>query len=501
MRPSWSASAGAISSPKPLERYFGLEAAARSYGRDNKAVANVAGGDRRLDPRQIVARVARESPVLLWLPRLALGVVASFIVLIGTANILGSWSLLPASIAAAATACAANGRRLFQIGAEIAGESGRSVPVSATPSNTDLVDAINICPDDWICSHAKYKKMLEDEERKERRQRELSERRRTALGLVETTRNGAGQSVAEALAIPLELVIAVSPDEKEITLRIANGDVLCVPHDERFHRRRPKVRRGYQPAIEEASLALSELLAVLAKSSLSESYLINSLVKRHSDVSVHRALRAALSRGLIDQHAGPGRIFREACAIFSPRMDTGLRRKSVVSLSRAGKVWVQSGNTPPFRKRGGGTYGPKSSPGTIHNIFIGGQTFHTVVLGQTVGESGDRPPQGQKTSEGQSVVTEGQGEEANNEDSANYIMAWSAGVSATGAGLAALFLTGEAPWQRALFFSLILISGFTFVILIFTGLPKMMSWRSELRHSPPRRDASSNPDPTGRRTD
>lgn len=52
-------------------------------------------------------------------------------------------------------------------------------------------------------------------------------------------------------------------------------------------------------------------------------------------------------------------------------------------------------------------------------------------------------------------------------------MAWSAGVSATGAGLAALVLNGQAAWERAIFISLVFISGGAFLMLILTGLPDL----------------------------
>lgn len=405
-------------------------------------------GSLRIDPSQMVAATRRESLGLLWLLRLALGFVASFIVLILTGNILGPWSFLPAIIVGSVAAYAANGRRLLQIGAEMAGSSGRSVPTSATPSNPELVSVINILPGDWVCSADKYKNILEDAERKDRHQRELTERRRAASGHTEEALDDSNHEVTKEPPIPLEFVIAIdeTSDKKKIILE--SRDVLEISRDQLCYRRRPKVRPIGAPAIRDASQALSGLLAALVQGSAHESDLINKIAESYHETSIHRALRGALSQGFIEQEVGLGKAFLEIGAIFSLRVDAGLRRKCVVSLSQAGSIWTQSGTASEFRKEGSEAPRTKSESGTTNNLIFGDQVFHTVVSAQYFGKSGNRPPRRQKASE-ESVVAQTQRAEASHDASDGLTVAWSAGVSATGAGLAALFLTGEAPWQRA----------------------------------------------------
>lgn len=459
---------------------------------------NAAGSARRIGPRQMVARTVRDSPALVRLPRLALGIVASIVVLMFTANVLGLWSFLPALVAGGVTAWTANGRRLLQIGAEVTGRSNRNISSSAKLSNTEPVTAIDIFPDDWICSYERYKEILEDAERKDRRQRERAEWRKATSGQLEEKRNYGLPKAAEDPAVPLKRVIATQEcaDKKTIVLIFASGNESQVPCDEKFHHRRPKVKPSTGPVIHKAAEALSGLLNALAKDGVIESDLIDGLLQSHSDASVHRALRAALSQHLIEQEVGLGRFCREACAIFSPRMDAGFRRKCMVSLSRAGEAWARNGDATEFQKGEIKDPAPMSASGVMNNFFFGGQTFNNVASVQDIGRPGDFLPPEQKTSEGNSSAAEGRKVEAGRGGSDELTVAWSAGVSASSAGLAALFLAGGAPWQRALLISLAFISACTFVILIMAGLASVKSWRRRLHRTMPGRDTSADADPT-----
>jgi len=222
-------------------------------------VVNARGGDQRIDPRQLAARTVRDAPAILRLPRLAVGFVAAFVVLISTGNVLGSWSLLPAIIVGAATAWRSNGRRLLQIGAELAGQSNPSISHSAMPSNTDLVQAFNIYPGDWACPKVKYQRIREEAERQRRRLQGPAEKRRATSGQADESQREGDQIVAEDPAIPLEWVIAISdsPDKKKLILRLVGGDVYGAPKGQQFYRCRPKAMPSSKPSIGEASLALS----------------------------------------------------------------------------------------------------------------------------------------------------------------------------------------------------------------------------------------------------
>jgi hypothetical protein len=61
-------------------------------------------------------------------------------------------------------------------------------------------------------------------------------------------------------------------------------------------------------------------------------------------------------------------------------------------------------------------------------------------------------------------------------DSGASVVAWSAGVSAAGAGIAALFADGTAGWRRALFVIFVATSGIAFVILMAAGLRGLVFW-------------------------
>ena len=400
------------------------------------------------------------------------------------------FALLPAIVIGSAAAYAANGRRLLQIGAEIAGQSGRSIPMSATPREPELVCVMNILPGDWICPADRYKKILEEAKQKDLRKRERAEILRTASGLAERAPDNSNQAGMKDPAIPLEFVIATegSPDKKNIILKLENRDVLELSRDQSCYRRRLKYKPNRAPG--EASLVLTELLTALDRDSTYESDLIGHLAEIFYEIPIHHALRAALSQGFIKQKVGLERAFQEVCAIFSLRMDAGLRRKCLVSLSQAGKIWVQSGIAPEPQMQAKEASEPKSAYGTTNNYFTGPLILHTVISARYFGKSGDRPPHRRKSPEEYPTAT-GRRAEANHDTSEGLAVAWSGCVSATGAGLAALLLTGEAPWQRALFISLIFISSCTFLILILAGLPSMMSRWRELRSTPPRRDAAA----------
>lgn len=137
-------------------------------------------------------------------------------------------------------------------------------------------------------------------------------------------------------------------------------------------------------------------------------------------------------------------------------------------------------------------------PGTINTFFMGDPIFNTVVSAQGGAVSDDGQQQGAKTPEESPTATESRTAEATSDSSDGLTVVWSAGVSATGAGLAALVLTGEAPWQRAIFISLAFVSGCAFVILICVGLPNMMSWWRGRRPRSLGRDTSAESDPAVR---
>lgn len=455
-------------------------------GGDNDAVTAAAGGDRRIDPRQVVAKTVPETPAWLWLPRLVLGFVAAFAVLVFTGNILGLWFILPAVIVGAVTTWRSNGRRLLQIGAELVGQSAHPLRAPAMPSNAELVSALNILPGDWAYSHLRYQRKFKEAEREYRRLWELAEKRRVASGQTDASQSEYDQSAMRAPAIPLEWVVATaeSSGHERLILRFASGDVDDVGRNQQYYRRRLKAKPVSKKSIAEASLALSELLGALASTAAFEDHLLNKLVRSYSDASVHRALRAALSQRLVEQEVGFGRLIREVCAVFSLNMEIKLRQSCVLSLSKAGDAWVRGAGVATSGNASSTAANNKPEPGTVNNFFIGDSTFYTVVSHQAGAVSDDSTAQSADCSKGGRAFS-GSGPTKDSDDNSDSLtIAWSAGVSATGAGLAALFLTGEAPWQRAVFISLIFVSGCTFVILICVGLPNLTDrWRARRRKS------------------
>lgn len=434
-----------------------------------------------------------DTPALLWPPRLILGFVAAFVVLIFTGKILGIWFLLPAVIIGAVTTWRSSGRRLLQIGAELAGQSTPSLWTSAVPGNTELVSAINVLPGDWAYSYLRYQKIYKAAEREHRRLQELAGKRRAAPGQTDASQSEDDRPVMKVPVIPLEWVIATaeSTDRKRLNLRFASGDVDDVRQNQQYYRRRPKNKPISKKTIEEASAALSELLGSLASASMSEIDLLKKLVRSYSDASAQRALRAGLSQRLIQQEVGFGRLIREICAVFSPGMEIRLRRSCTLSLSPAGEAWVRENNFPASDDASSMTAENKNDLGTINNFFIGDSTFYTVVSPRDAAASDNSPSQGPNTPAG-CPISGSETAEDKGDSRDGLTVAWSAGVSATGAGLAALLLSGEAPWQRALFVSLIFVSGCAFLILIFAGLPNLIaSYRSRHRKSPGQTPGSS----------
>jgi hypothetical protein len=162
----------------------------------------------------------------------------------------------------------------------------------------------------------------------------------------------------------------------------------------------------------------------------------------------------------------------------------------MLSLSQAGKAWGLVDDAPEFQNRESETSEPKVAPTTVNYIF---PTINAVMFQRTSRTQDGCSGEDLKISEGSSSAAENQPTEANHDQRNDYRVVWSAGVSASGAGLAALF-NGQAPWQRAIFISLIFISACTFVILILVGLPRVMSRRRRLRRTSPGVDNSGRPE-------
>jgi hypothetical protein len=195
-------------------------------------------------------------------------------------------------------------------------------------------------------------------------------RRAVASGQVEGTRNDADSAITEDPPIPLELVVTIreSTDRKKLIFRLASGDALELARDDPLYRRRPKAK-PIDKSIEDASRTLSELVIVLSQGSSSENDIINLLARAHSDASIHRALRAALAQGLIEQKVGFGRVFREVRAVFSVRSDARLRRNCMLSLSQAGKAWGLADDAPEFQRGESEASEPKIAPTTVNYIY------------------------------------------------------------------------------------------------------------------------------------
>jgi hypothetical protein len=70
-------------------------------------------------------------------------------------------------------------------------------------------------------------------------------------------------------------------------------------------------------------------------------------------------------------------------------------------------------------------------------------------------------------------------------------VAWSAGVSTAGAGLAVLFISGKALWQRIGFTIFLMIAGGAFLFLLAAGLQGLLSARRARRLKPGNPDTES----------
>jgi len=446
----------------------------RAHGSDNKPVANVADGCRRIEPDQIVSGTVRESTARLWLLQLAVGIVASFITLIATVDFLGLWVFLTSIVVGAVTAWAANGKRLLQLGAEMAAFSLR---LQSRSSNFEPVWAKDVEPGDWVCTPASYRRALEDAERKDRLNGVLVGRRQAAPRPPKDDNSGDLRLATKHLSIPVQRVFVArkSSGGKEISLTFAR-DAATYRHDETFQRRDPKARKPTNQAIQGDSQVLINLLAILdQRRSMTEYALTRDLARFNpgvslDGVSVDRALRAAISQGMIDQEAGLGWFFREVCAIFSPSTDAALRRKREVSLSRAGKAWTRCAEQGDTRKGDSRAPRAESAPNPANNSMP--RPDNQGVPDQMVDESGSRSVRGQNPAQKNPGAAKSRSAEIDDDDRGRgFKMGWSAGVSATGGTLAGLVLNGQAAWERAIFISLVFISGGAFLMLILTGLP------------------------------
>jgi hypothetical protein len=451
------------------------------------AVANAAGSDRRIDLHQLVAMTVGDSPAVLWALRLVLGLAAAICVLILTGHSLGLWSFVPATAVGVATTWKVNSRRLLQIGAEISGLSSPSAP-----GIPELTEAHNIRPGDWAFPADRYEKMRQEAERQHRLALEVAERRRSASGPVGASQSDDSRLEPKVSPVPLGRVMATaeSQDKRWLTLRFANGDACHAREGQEFYRYRPKSRQAFSESVKKASPALGELLNSLASGSESENDLITSLEESHSESSVHRALRTALSQRLVQQDVGLGRTAREIGAAFSRNMDARLRQRSLVSLSPGGDAWVQGSAAPEAGKAGRKSHPPRPAPGAAHYYVFGDLTFTSNTTTGRGPVHADGEVHGTGASGEQPAAARRQPAMTDSESSDNLTVAWSAGVSATGAGLAALLANGPAPWQRALLLTLIFVSGCTFIILILAGVPSLTTWwharRRRLRgHDPP----------------
>jgi len=475
-----------------------LAAAAMSDGGNNGTVADAAGGDPRIDPRQMVARVPQEGTVSRCLVRVVIGAIVWLIVLTCTVKFLGPWSLLPSIVLGIAAALTTNPRRVLQIWAEIAGQPRWSISRSMPSGRTSLVSAADILPGDWVFRRDLYKVVLKDHQRKALMQLELAERRRAALGQAKEAGNNNDPAVTSDPP-PIQLVLVIATGEsaykKKVALKFANGVILNTPRDERWYRWRPDAK-PIDASIQKASLALPELLKVLAAGSRAESDLLDELSRSHCDDAVHRALRAALSSGMIKQHFGLGRFGQEAAATFSSRLDAKLRRRCVVSLSNAGTLWLQSSNAPKPRKETRDAAGSKSESSTTNHIH---QTYNTLIFPQATAATSD-PPVWRKRVQGAHPAVIGSertdADKAASDAPALTLLAAIGGVSGT---LASLLVNHPAQWQRAVFITASVICIVTLIFLIYALLSTVMSqWRR--RHKVPGHNAHAGADPAEHET-
>ena len=434
---------------------------------------NIAGNDGRIDPPQIVTVNVRETPVILWTLRLMLGLAAAFIVLVFTAASMGLWSLIPAVTLSALVIWKANGRRILQIGAEFLPDP--SVPDSPRPRNTERVSAISLQAGDWVCSEKTYKGILAD--------LQLAQER-TASGQAEAGQSQeSGGQPAEDPVIPLRrvIVMAESPDQKNLQLIFADKDREEPARGEVYYRHRPKGKRVPSQPVQEASEALSRLLIFLAMGKVSESDLISELMISYPEPSVHRALRAALAQQLVEQEIF-GRLFRELCAVFSRKIDEGLRRKCLLSLSEAGTLWVEGGNALWHDKENREKGKSNFMPGTVNIIITDSRA--SVHDRTTSSSSNDQPHEAE--AENQVTKTPDDGSGAG-------VASLSGTVAGASAAIAALINRG-ALWGRAVFISFVIVSVCTFVIAIFAFAPIVVSWWQEQHSASPKGDISAGPD-------
>lgn len=471
----------------------GLTDAAASRGGNNDPVADIAGNQRRLDPRVMVAATRTERPSLLWFARGVLGVAIAIMILILLSNTLKLWSLLPAIVVGAAAIYKSNGQGLLQISAEISSHRGHDpVPSSALPKEPELVLAIDIRPGDWILSQFAYERKLQETEAKDRRRREADEERQRVSGGTERIASRSAQNPKPLPAKVLaQVIVAERTADKTMHLGFSDGKDSVVFDDDAFYRRRPRRILSFPPTVQEASEALTDLLTLVDSGSMYENDLIESLSTGHSGDSVRRALRAALRGRLVTHKLGIGRCLREASAIFSPRMSAALRHKRIITLSEAGEMWVRSGSTSPAEKKLG-----ESDPlgqqahtrdANVHSYFINKPSFHAPVTIRGPVTRGDSRSRDKASYPERSHVAQTRPASpapSGGAESLGAIVVWSAGVSAAGASLAALLAEAHTPWLRALFISLTFLAACAFVILVGAGLASLLSWRRARERGP-----------------
>jgi hypothetical protein len=403
----------------------------------------------RIDLGQVVASAYREKIFVTWALRLALGFLIALIVSILTLDYLGPWSLIPAVVVGAAATWRANARRMLQMGAEYLRDP--SLPVSFTLSNTESVDAINVRPGDWACRQ-----------------------RRAATKQVKSIDGTENKPPTEDKAMILKWVIATtaSRDERDLVLRFSDGDVERPQAKNQYYRFRPKRMAISSESVQEAARVLGDLLSLLVAGSAPELDLARSLTNYYSEPSVHRALRAGLSKKLIEQDNGLGKFFLELCAVFSRRIDERLRRNCLVGMSPAGEVWIKSSGMPlskegkpGFGSRAGARYSAESL------------AFRPVGSGQstnTADTSNDQPRESE---------TENQTVRSPRKNSDGPAIMLSTAICGGGAGLAAL-LNRQIIWERIIFVLLVSLAGCAFLALICSGLLYMaMWWRAGRRTS------------------
>lgn len=308
----------------------------------------------RIDPRIIVACAVPETQLSNCVARFIFGAAVATLVAALLNQLFHDWSLLFGIFAGLACARESDGKNLLQLGAEISGHIRPNKRLVRNLGIREQVRADAVAPGDFIHSKEDYRVALEEyRARREeaRKEHEIAEKERRLQCELRGDewhryhpRNFYFLEAKPKRKYHTVLFISRQGDGR-LVFTTTNGETRPYAPHEPFERRRPRVNT-HKEDVKHAAACLSDLLYLVEGRPRSEEDIIAALSGDHDSARVRRAIRAALSMGLLRRLGNPKRFLCEVAYLIYPSTRFQPFHLRKIALTERGVSWVQLDRNP-----------------------------------------------------------------------------------------------------------------------------------------------------------